>query len=68
MVWLPLSIVLGIVGFYMLLALYLMCRLLSAWAIGGQRAGRRSNTEPPLPAWMPPSEVLDRHSHSSIQA
>ncbi len=68
MTWLPLSIVLGIVGFYLFLALYLMCRLLGGWAMGGLRAGRHFSPEPPLPAWMPPPEALERHEKSTIQA
>ena len=68
MVWLPLSVVLGIAGFYIFLALYLMCRLFSGWAIGSLRAGRHTNSEPPLPAWMPPPEALERREESTIQA
>ena len=66
LVWLPLSVVLGIAGFYVFLALYLLCRLFGAWAVGTQRP--RSTPQPSLPAWMPPPESLDRHKDSTIQA
>lgn len=68
LVWLPLSVVLGIAGFYVFLALYLLCRLFGAWAVGTQRLGRRSTSQPSLPAWMPPPESLERHKDSTIQA
>lgn len=60
--WLPLLLVLSIVGFYVFLALYLLCRFVGGWALASLQPERQVGRQPSLPAWTPPAEALEESS------